>query len=289
LFIGKKPISEPTDEAAKCQKILRGLKKESQFPGVVFHDLLTTVPTGQALVLKGQWSRRDVAIKLYLYPDGAFIREKELLESIQSHPNIMPMLTSFESPFEAMIFPLAQNSLCGIVQDRALLVPLAKQYGKQILRGLVHLHSSGIAHLDLKCDNILINHKNVAMITDFGLAARFTGNDLIRSCGTPPFMAPECLLESSSHDMSKVDSYAFGMLFYEMLRGDTPWSELWDAVGGDKDRWLKEMIERVLSGQRPPLDPRWPSSVKEFLQKSWEQESTQRRRSARLLSLIENL
>jgi hypothetical protein len=291
LLERKKATSEPTNEVevAKSQKILRGLQKNPQFPEVVFHDLLTKVPTGQALVLRGQWRSQDVAIKLYLHEGEAFRREKSLLESAASHPNIMRILTSFESPRQAMVFPLAQKSLGDEIEDRALLIPLAKQYGKQILTGLIHLHSCGIVHLDLKCDNILINHRNVAMITDFGLASRFTGNDPVRGVGTPPFMAPECLLESPSQDLSKVDSYAFGMLFYEMLRGDYPWAEVFSAAGGDCEQGCKEIWRRVVSGDRPPLDSRWPSSVKVFLAKSWEQESSRRGSCGRLLTLIEDI
>jgi len=72
--------------------------------------------------------------------------------------------------------------------------------------------------------------------------------------GTPPFMAPELLSSSPQGEKIKVDSYAFGMLFYEMLKGSLPWDEMYEEFRGKESKILEEMGSRVMAGRRPPLD-----------------------------------
>jgi len=256
----------PSVEHVQCERILQGLQRNCPYPSVTISDLLTKTPTGQALVLKGRFQGRDIALKLFLEEDQCFQKEQRFFRLLGSHPNIMSLVKSFNTPRQALVFPLAKQSLAEVVENRALLLPIAIQYGTQILEGLVHIHSNSVAHLDLKCDNILLNERNVAMITDFGLAETYTGSDSISGCGTPPFMAPECFQKSNSLDKSKVDSYAFGMMFYEMIRGAIPWLELFRD---DNEEWVHSIANQVVAGQRPSLDSRWSSKVKLFLETCW--------------------
>lgn len=63
---------------------------------------------------------------------------------------------------------------------------------RKVLNGLHYLHSCGVAHRDIKPDNILLSFKdgslNVKLI-DFGFATTLVKAEL--TCGTPNFMAPE--------------------------------------------------------------------------------------------------
>jgi translation initiation factor 2-alpha kinase 4 len=101
---------------------------------------------------------------------------------------------------------------------------------RQILEGLVHIHSLGIIHRDLKPDNIFIDVANSPRIGDFGLATSgqyhladkataFGLNldvDMTRSIGTTFYVAPELRSNVSGSYNDKVDMYSLGIIFFEM-------------------------------------------------------------------------
>jgi len=84
-----------------------------------------------------------------------------------------------------------------------------------------YLHSKGIAHRDLKLENILVDQQGYIKIIDYGLAKMLKEDDSSFSfCGTPEYLAPE-MVEGKGHDKT-VDWWALGVLIYEMLVGVTP-------------------------------------------------------------------
>jgi len=94
-------------------------------------------------------------------------------------------------------------------------------YVAQIVMALGYLHSKGIAHRDLKLENVLIDQDGYVKIIDYGLAKIIKEDDLAMSfCGTPEYLAPE-MVTHSGHDMN-VDWWALGVLTYELLIGVTP-------------------------------------------------------------------
>jgi serine/threonine protein kinase len=96
-----------------------------------------------------------------------------------------------------------------------------KFYAAQIAMAIGYLHAQGIAHRDLKLENILLNQDGYLRIIDYGLAKmigegnhsylNFNIEDLATSfCGTPEYLAPE-MVSHAGHDRN-VDWWALGVL-----------------------------------------------------------------------------
>jgi serine/threonine-protein kinase len=102
--------------------------------------------------------------------------------------------------------------------------PIARAYFIQLVTAVLHFHiQTNCCHRDLKPWNICLTKDLVAVkIIDFGLATPFKRGQIGFPfsgfvSGTPQFMAPE--LFSNGDDLSKVDTYALGVVLTNMLFG----------------------------------------------------------------------
>jgi protein-serine/threonine kinase len=115
---------------------------------------------------------------------------------------------------------------------------------KQLLRGVEYLHKCGIAHRDLKSENLLVTKDGCLKIADFGTAEVFCGTHPglrgcrrpsiideeapIRKCkpglvGSRPYMAPEIIEHKYDYDPRAVDIWSCGIVYLSLWVGGTPW------------------------------------------------------------------
>lgn len=155
---------------------------------------------------------------------------------------------------------------------------MIKLYTWQILQGLNHLHMNGIAHCDIKSNNVLIGDDG-AKIADLG-CAKYVGEidsnaALATSAfsGTPVFMAPE--VARREEQGLAADIWAVGCTIVEMATGTNPWPELNDPVSA---------LYRIgFSGETPEI-PRWLSmEAKDFLCKCLTKDPKERLTAKELL------
>ncbi|MBF0432889.1 MAG: serine/threonine protein kinase [Fibrobacteria bacterium] len=98
-------------------------------------------------------------------------------------------------------------------------------FSKQVCRGLKYAHEKNIIHRDVKAGNIMVNQKDSAILSDFGLAqipgaTRLTNTGM--AMGTPEYMAPE-QCEGKPID-GQCDIYGLGIVMYEMVTGSPPFT-----------------------------------------------------------------
>jgi serine/threonine protein kinase len=101
----------------------------------------------------------------------------------------------------------------------------------QIISGVEYLHDRGIAHRDLKCENIFLDQYASTRIADFGLSKIFAGegaSELKTRVGTINHMAPE-LSARKAYVGTPVDVFACGVILFVMLTCQPPFEEYNDV------------------------------------------------------------
>ena len=102
-----------------------------------------------------------------------------------------------------------------------------------ILNGLVYCHSQGIAHRDLKPQNIFVDEHERAIVADFGLAS-FNTNRVDTACGSPFYCAPEIfnlnqnrnvMQQDLSYDPFLADVFALGVTIFQLYTKNLPFTE----------------------------------------------------------------
>jgi TolB-like protein len=114
-------------------------------------------------------------------------------------------------------------------RSRPLPVSRAVSLARAVCEGLAAAHAVGVIHRDLKPDNVMLGSDGVLAITDFGIARSAEMVDggptatLGTAIGTPAYMSPE-QVEGASDVDARADIYALGVMLFEMVTGELPFS-----------------------------------------------------------------
>ena len=96
---------------------------------------------------------------------------------------------------------------------------------KQLLAGILHMHTKGFAHRDLKCGNILLDSEYNVKIVDMGFSTRVAGRYgtgyTNTRVGTIGHMAPE-IHEGKPYKGTEVDLFAIGVVMFILYCGYPP-------------------------------------------------------------------
>ena len=183
--------------------------------------------------------KRTVAIKV-LPPELAFrseirsrfLREAETAAQL-SHPNIVPIYTVDEQEqlvFFVMAYVAGDNLAKRLHERGVLTIDETRRILRDVADALAYAHERGVVHRDIKPDNILLDASTGRpMVTDFGIARAMdsTGDSRLTATGmaigTPAYMSPEQAAGEREID-GRSDLYSLGILGYQMLTGEPPFS-----------------------------------------------------------------
>ncbi|MDS4029407.1 MAG: protein kinase [Candidatus Contendobacter sp.] len=155
-----------------------------------------------------------------------FMREGRIIAQL-SDPYIVTVydIASYEGTYYLSMEYLPGDTLQhrirnGLPLDESLAIARA------IASALHYAHHRGIIHRDIKPQNILFRENGCPVLTDFGIAKTLGGSTIMTrtglSLGTPRYMSPEQIRGQAVDARS--DLYSFGVLFYEMLTGNAPYT-----------------------------------------------------------------
>ncbi|KAL8586497.1 hypothetical protein ACOMHN_055201 [Nucella lapillus] len=194
--------------------------------------------------------------------------ERRVLALGCKHAFLTHLHSTFQSPshlFFVMEFLTGGDLMFHIQLCGKFDFPRAQFYAAEITSGLQYLHTNGIIYRDLKLDNVMLDKDGHIKIADFGMCKeKILGENRASTfCGTPDYIAPE-ILKGMRYNAS-VDWWSFGVLFYEMLVGQSPFH------GDDEDDLFHSILHDT--PRYPQTLPREASSMLSLL---FERSATER-------------
>ncbi|KAH8104491.1 hypothetical protein BXZ70DRAFT_1047582 [Cristinia sonorae] len=191
---------------------------------------------GKVMLAEEKKSSHLYAIKVL---KKEFIIDNDEVESTRSEKRVFLAAARERHPFLLGLHSCFQTETRVYFVMEQFSLRQAKFYASEVLLALEYFHANGIVYRDLKLDNILLTLDGHVKVADYGLCKEdmWFGSTTSTFCGTPEFMAPEILLEQRYG--RAVDWWAFGVLMYEMLLGQSPFrgddeDEIFDAILEDE-------------------------------------------------------
>ncbi|XXG44696.1 hypothetical protein AAC387_Pa01g4427 [Persea americana] len=165
-------------------------------------------------------------------------KEAKLMQLVAGNPNIAQIYGVYEDESALhMVLELCSGpDLYDRVSQRTFSEQEAAAVMSSLMEAIAHCHRCGVAHRDIKPDNVLFDEWNRLKLADFGSAecfaegARSTMRGIV---GTPYYVAPEVV--SGRDYTEKVDVWSAGVVLYVMLAGMPPFygesaAEIFEAV-----------------------------------------------------------
>ncbi|XP_033646524.1 testis-specific serine/threonine-protein kinase 3-like [Asterias rubens] len=175
-------------------------------------------------------------------------RELEIIKTLK-HPNIIQTHDWFEE--SEKIYQIIELAECGDVLEYvrtksrgSVGETLTRRWVLQTARAIAYMHGQGVAHRDVKCENLLLDSRKNIKLSDFGFVRRVGMGELSRTfCGSAAYAAPE-IIRSFSYNPYMSDVWALGVVAFILATGYMPF--------GDDVRNVAKILESQQRGLRFP-------------------------------------
>ncbi|XP_077245431.1 CBL-interacting protein kinase 7 [Tasmannia lanceolata] len=208
------------------------------------------------------------------------IREVSVMHRLR-HPNIVKLHEVIAT--KSNIYLIMEHAKGGelfskISNRRPLPESVARRYFHQLISALHFCHSNGVAHRDIKPQNLLLDNEGNLKISDFGLSAlpeQLKDGLLHTACGTPAYTAPE-VVRRKGYDGPTADAWSCGVVLFVLLAGFLPFDDSNIALMYKKIQrrefqfpsWISKSARRVISQLLDP-NPTARITIEALMQVSW--------------------
>ena len=193
------------------------------------------------------------------------IENQELRQSQESCDLFVKLLYQIEEPSRSiLVLPLLPGCelFDHVITSQAGRLPeaSARKIARHLGKALAFLHAAGVAHLDIKPQNVLVTERGSSepqvRLIDYGCSDLFDPSDVteawVDECGgTDNYMSPERHFDDDPEGRGflapPADVYGLGCVFFFMICGMSPF----DWMSADTDGTSAELVRQIRTGEMP--------------------------------------
>lgn len=199
-------------------------------PNFEVHKVLDSSSVGAVFLALKDKSTKVVLKRIQKTPNTArlIVNEIRAGQALSNHPNVAKLLSYHqETPYCYLVFEYIEgvDLFTWLEENDNYPMPesLARSVFVQLVQALRYCHSKGIAHMDLKLENVLFDEKSgKATLIDFGLSEKLSAN-CKKWCGTWDYTCPS-ILRRESFSNAAADVWSLGTLLFVLLYGMLPFT-----------------------------------------------------------------
>ncbi|CAG2248637.1 STK22 [Mytilus edulis] len=178
-------------------------------------------------------------------------REIDVIKVLK-HPYLIQFFQVIETTTRFfLVMECGHVDLLDVIRSRKTIEEdTAGKWFYQMSQGIGYMHSKGIVHRDLKCENLLLDKYENLKVTDFGFSKRLVKGKLgeIKPsetyCGSYAYAPPE-ILKGSPYDPMIADVWSMGVVLFTMVYGRLPFDD------SNHKKLLKQTQQKVIFPGKP--------------------------------------